>query len=162
MLSFFFLLFPLGYTFEFWREKQKLRLLKNDFVTGHFLHGKVIRIWSWEWSILSWQCSVWNCVQSLPSLVYARMVPCIEFPCSVFRHSLHIHAGHTWFWDSYYQWIYHSDLSISFSALADENAKARLSALTCLSVCLSACKQLITKFSQMFAFIRKYSGFRGE
>jgi len=46
MFSFLFLFFALGYTFEFWWEKQKLRLLKNDFVTGHFLHEKVIRIWS--------------------------------------------------------------------------------------------------------------------
>lgn len=120
---FFFFLFPLGYTFEFWREKQKLRLLKNDFVTGHFLHEKVIRIWSWEWSILSWQCSVWKCVQTLRSLIYARTVPRREFPYSVFRHSLHIHAGHTWFWDSYYHWIYHSDLSSSFSALCWRKCK---------------------------------------
>jgi hypothetical protein len=120
---FFCLFFPLGYSFEFWWEKQKLRLLKNDFVTGHFLHEKVIRIWSWQWSILSWNYSVWKCVQSLQSLIYAHMVPCIEFPCSVFRQSLHIHTGHKWFWDSYYHWIHHSDLSSSFSSLCWRKCK---------------------------------------
>jgi hypothetical protein len=119
----FCLLFPLGYTFDFWMEKQKLRLLKNDFVTGHFLLEKVIRIWSWEWSILSWQCSVWKCVQSLqicavtpkPHTRPHGAMCRISLFClpSLITHSY----SHTWFWDSYYHWIYHSDLSCSFSAL---------------------------------------------
>jgi hypothetical protein len=66
------------------------------------------------------------------------MVPCIEFPCSVFRHSLHIHTGHTWVWDSYYHWIYHSDLSSSFSALCWRKCKNTLIGFD-MSVCPSAC-----------------------
>ena len=123
MFSFFFTFVSSWLHLRVLKGKAEIETAQERLCTGHFLHEKVIRIWSWEWSILCWQCSVWTCVQSLQSLIYAHMVPCIEFPCSVFRHSLHIHTGHTWFWDSYYHQIYHSDLSRSFSTLCWRKCK---------------------------------------
>jgi hypothetical protein len=152
MFSFFFSFVSSWLHLRVLEGKQKLRLLKNDFVTGHFLHEKVIRIWSWEWSILSWQCSVWKCVQSLQSLIYAHMVPCIEFPCSVFRHSLHIHTGHTWFEIPIIAEYIIPIFQVHFPRFADENAKIHLSVLTCLSVC-----QHVTTHNQVFTTLCTFS-----